>query len=140
MRGGNAQSRESDRRSQSQRWRCTTLRRTKWARGGVVGQAMMRSDFAFSRLAFTSLESFRNSKFMASAAKAAAKLRLSRHGTAEAVPRRKSTLSTHSEATAYKTFRVLRLSSVPFQDLGRLPMPLARSEMELLTNSKWPRL
>src|SRR5271170_2923390 len=26
------------------------------------------------------------------------------------------------------------------QDLGRLPMPLARSEMELLTNSRWPWL
>jgi hypothetical protein len=45
---------------------------------------MMRSDFAFSRLAFTALESFQQSNFMASAAKAAAKLR--RYGTAEAVP------------------------------------------------------
>jgi hypothetical protein len=45
-----------------------------------------------------------------------------------------------SKTTACKTFPVLQMTRVLVQDLGRLPMPLARSEIEVLTNSRWPRL
>src|SRR5271155_3763552 len=56
MRGESVRGRGSGRRSQSRRWGSRTRRRTRWARGGAVGRAMMRFGFAFLRLAFTDCE------------------------------------------------------------------------------------